>query len=397
MHRWRDGAAERRLCRPGCRRRPAFPARVRPRRRGCAATRRGRRRTAAGDGRRRTAPRAQSHRSTTAPSRLPHPARRDRSATSARQDALQERPSSSSCSRVDHRMASLAARAPHLRCGPGHLLRRALRPRGHPPVSGERAARPARRARARRGRWRITTSCSAACRRSRRSPGARRDGLRAAAGARRAPAAGVRRHAQLASAAARHARARCTLPACGARSGSSPPRSTRYSSCQQYRENVAAARTELRAQALADIDVTFVDSWFAHPGFVAANAAHVADARARLPAAVAAGRAADLHRAQHSDRDGRPVAVSRAAGRIGEAGRRSRGHCRTTRWYTRAAAAGPRIPGSDPTSATTCARRARRAGGRRAVPHRLRVRPHRGAVRPRPRGGGGLPRDWPGR
>jgi protoporphyrin/coproporphyrin ferrochelatase len=62
-----------------------------------------------------------------------------------------------------------------------------------------------------------------------------------------------------------------------------------YSSCQQYRENVAAARAELRAQANADVEVTFVESWFAHPGFVAANAAHVRSARARLPAGVAAG------------------------------------------------------------------------------------------------------------
>ena len=54
-----------------------------------------------------------------------------------------------------------------------------------------------------------------------------------------------------------------------------------YSSCQQYRENVAAARAELRALG-ADVDVTFVGSWFDHPGFVEANAAHVSAARARL-------------------------------------------------------------------------------------------------------------------
>ncbi|HEY6506943.1 MAG TPA: ferrochelatase [Vicinamibacterales bacterium] len=54
-----------------------------------------------------------------------------------------------------------------------------------------------------------------------------------------------------------------------------------YSSCQQYRENVAAARAELRAQG-ADVEVTFVGSWFDHPGFVEANAAHVRDALARL-------------------------------------------------------------------------------------------------------------------
>ena len=32
-----------------------------------------------------------------------------------------------------------------------------------------------------------------------------------------------------------------------------------------------------------DIDITFVGSWFDHPLFIAANAAHVRDARPRLP------------------------------------------------------------------------------------------------------------------
>src|SRR6187401_508055 len=59
-----------------------------------------------------------------------------------------------------------------------------------------------------------------------------------------------------------------------------------YSSCQQYRENVAAARAELRARDAADIDVTYVGSWFDHPQFVAANARHVAEALDRLPADV---------------------------------------------------------------------------------------------------------------
>lgn len=61
-----------------------------------------------------------------------------------------------------------------------------------------------------------------------------------------------------------------------------------YSSCQQYRENVAAARAELRAQG-NDVDVTFVGSWFDHPGFIDANAAHVRAARARLDPAVQDG------------------------------------------------------------------------------------------------------------
>ena len=58
-----------------------------------------------------------------------------------------------------------------------------------------------------------------------------------------------------------------------------------YSSCQQYRENVANARAELRADG-ADVDVTFVGSWFDHPGFVDANAAHVRAARGRLDPAL---------------------------------------------------------------------------------------------------------------
>jgi protoporphyrin/coproporphyrin ferrochelatase len=55
-----------------------------------------------------------------------------------------------------------------------------------------------------------------------------------------------------------------------------------YSSCQQYRENVAAARADLRRDG-DDVDVTFAGSWFDHPLFVAANAAHVREALARLP------------------------------------------------------------------------------------------------------------------
>jgi protoporphyrin/coproporphyrin ferrochelatase len=55
-----------------------------------------------------------------------------------------------------------------------------------------------------------------------------------------------------------------------------------YSSCQQYRENVTSARAELRKDG-HDVEVTFVGSWFDHPLFIAANAAHVTQALARLP------------------------------------------------------------------------------------------------------------------
>jgi ferrochelatase len=58
-----------------------------------------------------------------------------------------------------------------------------------------------------------------------------------------------------------------------------------YSSCQQYRENVAAARAELRRDG-DDVEVTFAGSWFDHPSFIAANASHVREAIMRLPEAV---------------------------------------------------------------------------------------------------------------
>ena len=55
-----------------------------------------------------------------------------------------------------------------------------------------------------------------------------------------------------------------------------------YSSCQQYRENVASAQQALRNDG-GHIDITFVDSWFDHPQFIAANAALIREALKRLP------------------------------------------------------------------------------------------------------------------
>jgi ferrochelatase len=57
-----------------------------------------------------------------------------------------------------------------------------------------------------------------------------------------------------------------------------------YSSCEQYKENVADARAALRSAGRADVEVTWIDSWFDHELFVEANAAHVRDALGRLPA-----------------------------------------------------------------------------------------------------------------
>ena len=96
-----------------------------------------------------------------------------------------------------------------------------------------------------------------------------------------------------------------------------------YSSCQQYRENVAAARAELR-KAGHDVEVTFVGSWFDHPLFIAANAAHVRQALARLPGVGACRRSACFHRTQYSHvQMARGVAVRKAAQRVGTPRRRA--------------------------------------------------------------------------
>jgi len=58
-----------------------------------------------------------------------------------------------------------------------------------------------------------------------------------------------------------------------------------YSSCQQYRENVASAQQTLRNDG-GHVEITFVDSWFDHPQFIGANASHIRDALNRLPADV---------------------------------------------------------------------------------------------------------------
>ncbi|HEX6976162.1 MAG TPA: ferrochelatase [Vicinamibacterales bacterium] len=57
-----------------------------------------------------------------------------------------------------------------------------------------------------------------------------------------------------------------------------------YSSCTQYKENVAAARAELRTAGLPDVEITYVGDWHTDDGFVDANAEHIRDAFARAGA-----------------------------------------------------------------------------------------------------------------
>ena len=55
-----------------------------------------------------------------------------------------------------------------------------------------------------------------------------------------------------------------------------------YSSCTQYRENVAEARAHLARSGLRDVEVTYVTDWFDHEMFIAANADRVSAALASL-------------------------------------------------------------------------------------------------------------------
>ena len=62
-----------------------------------------------------------------------------------------------------------------------------------------------------------------------------------------------------------------------------------YSSCLQYRENVADARRALRERGLPDVHVTYVDDWHLASGFVDANADHILTAVGTLPRDVCRG------------------------------------------------------------------------------------------------------------
>ena len=56
-----------------------------------------------------------------------------------------------------------------------------------------------------------------------------------------------------------------------------------YSSCGQYKQNVAQARKTIGEEGVRDVEVTYVAGWHTHDGFIEANARHIRDARNRLP------------------------------------------------------------------------------------------------------------------
>ena len=71
-----------------------------------------------------------------------------------------------------------------------------------------------------------------------------------------------------------------------------------YSSCTQYRENVADARRALREAGVPDVEVTYVRDWHLSDGFIDANAVNIRAALETLPAD--ARRDADIVFTAHS-------------------------------------------------------------------------------------------------
>ena len=59
-----------------------------------------------------------------------------------------------------------------------------------------------------------------------------------------------------------------------------------YSSCTQYKQNVADARGDALGSGMRDVQVTYVGDWHSHDGFVNANARHVRAALESLPSPV---------------------------------------------------------------------------------------------------------------
>lgn len=59
-----------------------------------------------------------------------------------------------------------------------------------------------------------------------------------------------------------------------------------YPSCGQYRQAVLEARAEIVRRGRPDVQVIYADPWYAHEGFIAANAAHVRQALAALPSSL---------------------------------------------------------------------------------------------------------------
>ena len=181
-----------------------------------------------------------------------------------------------------------------------------------------------------------------------------------------------------ARAARRRARAAC--------SRSSPRRSARTRAAA----STARTSTARRPRSAPDApEVLKLRAFYNHPGFVEANADRVRDALRADPGGAPRGRAARLHRAQHPGRDGRALPLRRPARRDGAPRRRGRRRRRTTRVVYQSRSGPPQVPWLEPDVCDHLPR-ARTAAACSDVGHlagRLRLRPPRGALRPRRRGG----------
>ncbi len=167
-----------------------------------------------------------------------------------------------------------------------------------------------------------------------------------------------------------------------------------YSSCTQYRENVEEARANLRRSQSEDVEIVYVGDWHLHPGFIDANADHVRDALTRLPEAVR-GRARLIFTA-HS------IPVSMASKfpyqrQLEETARAVADRAGMKDWALvfQSRSGRPEDPWLGP---DICDYLRQEAGAGlaadRALPHRLHLRSHRGALRPRHRGRRRVRRSW---
>ena len=218
------------------------------------------------------------------------------------------------------------------------------------------------------------------------------EGLKSAPGRPRTGRARVPRHAQLASAPARHAQddgagrrqARDRLRVCARTDPIRAARSTERTS--------SSARQAAVEAGLSDVSVTYVGDWHHHDRFIEANARHVRAALDTLPAPVRS--AARLVFTAHSI----PVAMAGAAryrAQLLESSRLVAERLGVADWALvfQSRSGRPEDPWLEPDVCSYLrAERASRARRRRDLSDRLRLRSRRGALRPGHRSGSGLPR-----
>jgi len=147
-----------------------------------------------------------------------------------------------------------------------------------------------------------------------------------------------------------------------------------YSSCGQYRDNVMQARETVAAAGHRPVDVTYVDDWHVDEGFLTAVVDHARAARAMLPSAHQA--TARLVFTAHSVPTSMPGAQTYHA-QLRESAAAAATRLGVDDWglVFQSRSGRPEDPWLEPD-----------VNDYRPQPDRLRVRSHRGALRPRSRG-----------